>query len=256
MQEKIEIIVIALVAIICILISVLDFVGALDAISWVSQRISIMTLLAIGMIAAYLVSQHNRNFRNIEETIRRGNIEILDKITIDETNRAILNNINNIWFEREDDFQRLFDQAQELQPSENNEALKQFLRKCENDFDHGVAFGTKLRFPWDLNIVAVDLKGKIVYHSFESMISTRYDLDHPTQEILKRRNGDIFWVNQIGGKIRRIENFPFKKVLRFTKLYFREIPQLKAIVIIQSHISILPCTIKPKDVSGKTAENT
>lgn len=47
---KIETAAIILIAIICIGISLLDFVGALEALPFVANRINIMNLLAIGAL--------------------------------------------------------------------------------------------------------------------------------------------------------------------------------------------------------------
>ena len=63
LQGKIDKIVILLVALICILISVLDFFDALDSLPWLAKRVPILTLLAIGLIALFLVTQKPFEFR-------------------------------------------------------------------------------------------------------------------------------------------------------------------------------------------------
>lgn len=244
MKEKIEFVLVFLVAIICILISILDFVGALDELPWLAGRISIMTLLAVGLIATYMISYLSRSFDRIENAVNTGNQALLSSIKTDTTATSILELLDRIWKEREPYFELFFDGARKVAKSDGNESLVRFLSECEDSIDQGEAFGTKLRYPWDINLVAIDLTGKILYHRFESMISSHYGLDHPSHEILKERNGSFFWVNNTAGKIRRIGDFPFKKILRFTKLYFKEMPHLEAIVIVQSHINILPNTIK------------
>lgn len=242
-QNRVEILIISLIGAICVIIPILDFVNALDSMPWLSQRISTMTLLAVGAIALYFVSQHQKRMNEFSSALRENTNQILAKLTVDETNQKILDVINDIWKEREADFEDLFKKVAEIPASNGNEALKTFLRKCENDFDNGIVFGAKLWQPWDINIIAVDLSGKVLYHSHEPSISTRYPKSHPTSQILERRNGVIFWINDLKGKLAfsvAPSDIHFGKNLRFTQIYFREIPQLRVIVIVQSHINIIP----------------
>lgn len=80
LQNKIEKIGIIVIAFICILVSILDFLGALESFSWISQRIPIMILLSIGMIALYLVTQNNRNFIKMEKDIELSKSNILSEL--------------------------------------------------------------------------------------------------------------------------------------------------------------------------------
>jgi hypothetical protein len=70
LKNRIELIVIYLVSLSVIIISILDFSGALDSLPWLSQRIPIMTLLTVGLVALYLVSQQNRNLKGSEQKVR------------------------------------------------------------------------------------------------------------------------------------------------------------------------------------------
>jgi hypothetical protein len=239
-QKQIDIIVILLVAVISISITILDFVGALDSIPWLSERIPTMTLLAIGIVAVYLLSQSSTAFKNVENVIRDSNKEVIYKIDSARMNQEILDNIERIWTEREQDFQHIFEEASNIAIKGGLETLRNYLKNCEEAFDKGDVFGTKLKYPWDINITAINSKGDYVYHITEDMISTRRNPDHPNWEILKKRNGTIIWINRTRGKLHNVENFPFHLSLRFTKVYFKEIPRYDIILIIQSHINILP----------------
>ena len=76
--NNLEIIIIGIIAILSILISILDFVGALNSIPWMSQRIHIMTLLTVGTVTLYLLSQRKRNITKLEVLT----LHSLKKITI------------------------------------------------------------------------------------------------------------------------------------------------------------------------------
>lgn len=102
LQEKIDKIVILLVALICILISILDFIDALDSIPWISQRVPIMTLLAVGLIAIYLVLQNNRDIKRIGHRVKtlpysEGYIELQKKILNAKKEILILTQYLNIF---------------------------------------------------------------------------------------------------------------------------------------------------------------
>jgi len=243
LQNRIEFYIISFIAAICVIIPILDFIGALDSIGWLSQRVPIMTLLAIGTVALYLVSQHRKSFSNLSTTIEENTNRILAKVTVDETNQKILDTLNDLWEEREGEFERIFKSASEIQTSNENEALKKFLGECEANLDEGIILGTKLWEIWDVNIIAIDLTGKVLYHSHEPSISKRYSKDHPAWQILEKRNGIIFWPNNLYGKLAKSTGISYNRLgkdLRLTKIYFKEIQHLGAIVMIQSHINILP----------------
>lgn len=239
-QDKIEVVVIVVTALICIVISILDFVGALDSISWLAQRISIMTLLAIGLVALYLVTERSRRFKNLEESIRTGNERILNKISLDYSNQEMLDEINNIWLEAEHDVQNLFEQTAINTASGNHPTLRQYLEDIESKFLCGEVFGTKVNYPWDFNLAAVNLKGDLIYHRTKELISTRALRKYPYSEILKKRTGTLIWVSDVRSeRMHELFPYPFFRALRFTKLYFRELEHLQAIVVFEFHINLL-----------------
>lgn len=244
-QNQIDKIIITLVALISILITVLDFLGALDSIPWLSQRIPTMTLLAFGIVALFVLSQYKAGIKTVENVIRESNKDIINKIDSEIINQEISDNIERIWTEREEDFQRIFQEASRISNTHGIEELIKYLRGTEEAVDIGKVFDSKLVYPWDINITAINSKGDFVYHIIEGMIGTRRQANHPNWEILKKRNGTMVWVNSVRGKLNNVEGFPFSWNLRFTKMYFSEIPQQDIILIIESHINILPNLPKP-----------
>jgi hypothetical protein len=55
--KRIETVTIVAVACIAIIVSILDLAGALDGVDWLRNRIPVLTLLVVGAVAAYLISE-------------------------------------------------------------------------------------------------------------------------------------------------------------------------------------------------------
>lgn len=68
-QENLETITLALIGLVCIAIPILDFIGVLDSVSFISSRIPAMTLGAVGIIALFLVVERSSRFRKIMDSI-------------------------------------------------------------------------------------------------------------------------------------------------------------------------------------------
>ena len=239
-QEKIERIAFVVIAFLCIAISILDFFDALDSIPWLSQRIPIMILLATGLIALYNIAERNRTFNNLEKIITTGQSNILSKISMDETNRQIVDSVKNLWAEREDDIQLFFEKLEKEKSIKDHSSLRAYLENCQSKFYSGDIFGTRLDFPWDIEITAVNLKGDFIYHPEKDMISVRSTHIGPYQSIVEKRKGEIFWPSR-GKSFRLAAIFPYKYFLpqRFTKVYFRELKHVEAIVVFESHVSVI-----------------
>ncbi len=255
-QESIERVIVITTALICILIAVLDFVGALDSFPWISQRISIMTLLAIGLLALFYVIEGKRDFKNIEQAISETKIQVLRSIKPDEPNQQILEAIDRLWEEREPDIQRFLEQAINSN-FEDYDSLRKFLHDYQNKFRMGELFGSYLHFSWDFDITAVNTRAVWVYHTIQSAISTRIWSDIPYPEVIRMKNGSLFWLNKF--KTDRLTAiFPERHLrpVRLTKLYFREIEKLQVIVVFESHLSVLYELPKPSVTDQKSPEQS
>ncbi len=102
LKNKIEQISMYSLATISVLISITDFLGFLDAFPWLSQRISIMTLLAIGLIALYLVTQRGQFSKETAQRVRMmeytdGYVELRTKIRDAKKSILILTEYVNIF---------------------------------------------------------------------------------------------------------------------------------------------------------------
>ena len=68
--KRFEAATLAVVAGVAILISILDLAGTLDGISWLKDRIPILTLLIIGVMAAYVVAERTSAVRDEKEALQ------------------------------------------------------------------------------------------------------------------------------------------------------------------------------------------
>ena len=239
LQQRLEVAGILIIATASIIVPFLDFIGLLDSANWLSDRIPTMTLLAVGSIALYILSQNHTGMKSIEKIIKDNNELILYRIDTEKANQKLLDALGKIWSERENDFNKIFRQAKISAQKGGINTLREFLREQEHLIEKGQVFETKLKYPWDINITAINSEGDYIYHIIEDLTFRRRPPEHPNWEILKLRNGNLIWIYTDKGKLcRKTDLFP--KNLRFTKIYFQEIAELDIIVIIQSHINIMP----------------
>lgn len=242
MRENIETIVIALVGVICISISILDFTGALESFAWISSRISIMTLLALGSVAIYLVIERHRAFAKLNESIKTLSNEMLSTVKPNELDRQMVEEIKRLWAEREGDIQRLFLEIETNKIIDNHATLIDFLHDTMNKFYNGDIFGRSQKIPWDFTIAAVSLHGDFIYHPSRINVGTKASLKYPYSQVVEQKNGELFWLND--GKseqFRALVSITPARFMnsRFTKVYFHHIERLMAIVVFESHIDIL-----------------
>lgn len=68
MKDKIEQIALLSAAILSVLIALMDFLGFLDSIPWLSERIPTISLLLLGIVVSYLSLERRSKLDKIEET--------------------------------------------------------------------------------------------------------------------------------------------------------------------------------------------
>lgn len=242
---KIETVAIISVAVICIGVSLIDFVGALEALPFIANRTGIMSLLAIGALALYIAYNQQKTLNNLQSELTRGNTEILRKLDKENDDHQFLKELHSFWSERDNLIQKLFDAALNFPRKNGKEAFLEFLKEKECELDNGRFFNVNLGYPWDLNIVAINFNGIREYHTKEELMNKPSHKDHPTWEILKRRNGSQYWINRAQGKLLHKTDVNYPSMLRFTKLYYREIVAFQLILVVESNINILPNLPKP-----------
>jgi hypothetical protein len=72
MSNKVERITLAITVAIFILISILDLLNFLDALPWLQERLPSLTLLAVALVASYLVAERFGKLERIESALNSG----------------------------------------------------------------------------------------------------------------------------------------------------------------------------------------
>lgn len=237
LPHNVEKIILMLTASACVIIPILDFIGALENIQWLYQRIPMMTMLALGLIALYLIV----SFIRIEGLSKNRTDEILKNIKSNELDERIINEIKGIWEIREKDIQTIFEQLKLNSRNQDVKNLVTLLNEMFLKITSGNFFGTKIHRPMDFTLTAINFKGDFIYHPAPNIISTRATNKFPYNEVMKERNGSVVWINY--GMSEQAGKFTDDRLKyryrRFTKLYFREFTDLSAIVVLESHINLV-----------------
>ena len=249
-KQKTEISVVILISLFGVVITILDFSGSLDAYPWLSERIPTMILLGVSLIALNLALTPSQSTDELFELYNKSHRELITKLGINQPAILLIEKLIKRWNERETEIERFFNNVDSQSKKNDLDGVKKILDSYQSRFTQGIIDGVKLIFPWDITISAIDMTGKFIYHPRATLISTRPNMKHH-REILKNRNGEVFWINQyLTGQLKDIFGNPDEhyKVDRFTKVYFRELKKLDAIVIFESHLDIIYQL--PRSISG------
>lgn len=238
-SEKTERIIIFLTMVISILIPILDFLGFLDSVPFLSQRIPTMILLSIGIILLYHLTVSLKNYKKLEIKIEKGINDLKILIKPDKDSQIILNIFRKLWEEKENDIKEFFSQVGQNIVNNDQSSLTSFLKEIGLKFQNGDIFGTKHIEPWDFNLTAINLKGDFIYHVAEKYLHKRIANEFPYSEILKQENGAILWSNyDKSERFWRILPNRHSEYPRLTKLVFRKYENVNAIVVLELHINI------------------
>lgn len=98
--NQVEIFLLGATAIISGVVVLLDFLGVLDAIPWLSERIPTLTLLATGLVAAYLVIERRSYLETLQDNTddRMNNLEV----AIQNSTRTIIESLDGVEFKKFD----------------------------------------------------------------------------------------------------------------------------------------------------------
>lgn len=232
-RQKVETAILFSIGVLCVVISVLSFLGMLDSVQWLSPKKANFILLSIGLLLIHLVS----SLKNAGEE-RKNNLQtILGAIKLDEMSERFRNLLQDLWSKREKDIEDIFEKVKKSNPDQ--ESLPKILEKIFNDMVSGQYFGTLMPLPWDITIGALGYNGTFIYHP-SIPAKVRIDDESPHQDVLKKRNGTFAWENNLASE-QLNALFPSRAPgnKRFTKLYFKEFPEAKAVVFVESHINVI-----------------
>ena len=235
MNEKIEKAIIILTALVCVIIPILDFIGALDSISFIYERIHIMTMLSIGVLILFLYITLTR----VENKTQNQTKEILDKIILDENNEKIINTVKGIWQKRESDIETFFKQIFNDKSIQDHDSLRKYLSAKYRGITTGDFINTKMPHPLDFTISAINLNGDFIYNPDERKILTRAISKYPYSKIMNLKTGQLLSVDSERSEQLNINIGRRAKGERLSKLYFQYFDKLKAIVIFEYHINLI-----------------
>jgi len=80
MRNRFEEISIILLSIISVLISILDFLGLLEFLPWISDRINTITLLIIGLLTSYIIIFNTKKINRIDTTVSENAEKIITSL--------------------------------------------------------------------------------------------------------------------------------------------------------------------------------
>lgn len=83
--RKIETVTVATVTLVALVISLLDLAGLLDGIGWLRNRIPVLTLLAVGALAAYLVTEQSLTERRQSSVVQSAVGQLAAKLSVTES---------------------------------------------------------------------------------------------------------------------------------------------------------------------------
>lgn len=239
-----------LTALICILVPVLDFIGALDQVGWLSRRIGTITLLALGLLTAYIIialSSAERRRREIKD-------EILSKMPAEGHEKQVIQHLRDVWAKRDKDSQRFFDQLHERLKSMDKASTPSCLSRVFDEIMGGTFFGSKIDLPWDFTITAMDYQGDLIYHPNPKMIGMRICEQEPYDRILKDRNGaQIYTSARSSEQLAIFFHCHPPGVTRITKAYFKDFASLGVIITLETHVNVIDRLVP---LIAKKAEGT
>lgn len=228
------------VLLIAIVVTILDFTGALDNVPWLRSRIPAMTLLAVSLITSSLYFDSDRLRTVIEEAAKSNNAEVVAAVGADNVGAQIVGKMRARWRERETDVFQFFDRV--LQIASKDELVAELDSINTSILRGELTDGARVRFPWDVVVMAMDFSGRFVYHPNSAIMDTRPNQPHHPQ-VLRDRNGDCFWFSQFmtPGFRHALGVGPGSefKTDRFTRVYFRECRNLPYICVYESHLDVL-----------------
>jgi len=232
-RKRIETSILVIIGVLCVLIPVLSFLGVLDSVPWIITEKSNLILLCVGFLLTYSVIA----LKKAEEE-RQVNLKtMLSSIKLDEMSERFRNLLQDLWRKREKDIETIFEKVKNS--NVNQDSLPTILKQIFNDMVSGQYFGTIMPLPWDITIGALGYNGTFIYHpSIHPKI--RLDDESIHQNVLKERNGTITWENELASE-QLTALFPSRAPgnKRFTKIYFKDFPQAKAVVYVESHINVI-----------------
>lgn len=215
------------------LVSIADFAGLLDNISWVSDRVPSYILLSISSFIIFYIFQKKRSDQRLTKSISR----LEGKIDIIQNSNKQGYNLEKIFLSKENDIAKILSL---LKNTKDEESLLLKAKEAYKDLRSGVIDNKYLGFSWDLTISIVSFDGIFLFHE-DRYINRRVSPNNNTYaEILKKRTGKVDEKDTFTSVA--IEELIDRKTLkpsRLARFYYEEHPLLKYIIVIESNATII-----------------
>lgn len=234
MKKQLKEWILPILALFCIIVSLLDFSGLLGESHWLISRIPAYTLLILGGFILYFISLLLPDFLFVKETIE----SIFNRLKSKQSRNAISEKINFLWKKQESYIKDIFDYIRDENKADNPDFLNDFYKKIAK----GEFLGMKVKRPFDFTLTAINSKGIFLYHPNEWMVGRKAIVEEPYDEIFKIRNGEYIWINdrKMSEQVSAITpEILYYRYNRFTKIHFQEFQPQNVIVAFESHMNIL-----------------
>ncbi len=234
-HQKAQNVLLVLIGIAAAFIAFLDALSLLDKDGWFKSHLLAMNLLLLGMLLTYSSAKEDKDQERHDEIL--GSI-ILDRITSD-----VKNLLERTWANRENDINKLFDDIKEqlkLGNIKTQKDLQNYLAIKFDEMKRGVYFGAATTLPWDFTLHAINYDRVFIYHP--CIPNGQRLWDHSDfNGVMRERTGTWVWINDhASNQLRTLfPNLGTNGTQRYTKLHYRDFPELKAIVTVESHINII-----------------
>ncbi|MFI5731053.1 hypothetical protein ACIA49_13090 [Kribbella sp. NPDC051587] len=228
------------VLVLSIAVTIADFSGALDSVQWLKDRIPVMTLLAMCLIASSFYFDGSRLQDAFSEASQKQRDEIVRALGADNVSIKIISQLQFRWKERETAVRAFLEEC--TAATDVASLLLEVERKQTKLMAGELEDGARTRFPWDVAVMVMDYTGRLLYHPNPAIINTRPNQPHHPL-VLRERTGETFWANQfLTKKLKdalQVQTGAEYKVDRLTKVYFRQCRNVDAICIFESHLDVL-----------------
>ena len=246
-------IILIIISIVCIGISLFDFLGLLDSLEWLKERILIIVLLTLGLLATHLITQNyllQKSIGSQEKALKETKDSIIEKLNIGISLNQFSSDIQAIWETQQRWVEKLFTELESLGINGNEmgrDLIKTYLEEKFSQLAKGAYFQNKVNYPWDFTLTAIDSQdGYFIFHPNNLNINSDKSMKEPYNRVLKEKNGEFIWPNgyaseQFRNAFHDEIHFKISKgfINRYTKVIFREIPNYNLIIAFESHINLV-----------------
>ena len=140
--RRIDLILLALMALLSVVVSTADFLGVLDGVPWLAGRIPTLTLLVAGIVAAYLVVERRTQLGKIESTSKFHFEQLQDAIA--HSTSTVIDSLNGVEL-------RSFTSGNELMQYVNKRLLQARDRVLDVSWSSAVGMGSGLNIVQQVN---------------------------------------------------------------------------------------------------------